>query len=255
MIITDLSVPQASMHDPSAKLIDAAHKLSRRLSSLTFTDGVTHVYDPLTYASVPNETYLKRFGNSKKKVVFIGMNPGPYGMTQTGVPFGEIAAVRDWMGINEPVGKPPVEHPKRPVMGFACPQSEVSGRRLWGLFATRFGSPEAFFADHFVSNYCPLVFMEASGKNRTPDKLKGSEVAPVYAACDDHLRSVITALEPEWLIGVGAFAESRALVAAASFHHLKVGRVLHPSPASPAANKDWAGNVTRTLEKLGVWQT
>jgi single-strand selective monofunctional uracil DNA glycosylase len=235
------------------QLIAAAHELSHRLSPLTFTGGVTHVYNPLTYAAAPHETYLRMFGNSRKKVVFVGMNPGPYGMTQTGVPFGEIASVRDWMGIKEIVGKPPVENPKRLVLGFDCPNSEVSGRRLWGLFATRFGSPEAFFADHFVANYCPLVFMEAGGKNRTPDKISGTEMAPVYAACDDHLRSVIRILEPEWLIGVGGFAEGRALIAAASFPELKVARVLHPSPASPAANKDWAGNVTRTLEKLGVW--
>jgi len=242
------------MSDPSAQLIAAAGKLRQRLSTLSFTDGVTHVYNPLTYAAAPHETYLKRFANSRKKVVFLGMNPGPFGMTQTGVPFGEIAAVRDWMGIEEPVGKPPAEHPKRPVVGFACTQSEVSGRRLWGLFATRFGAPETFFADHFVSNYCPLVFMEASGKNRTPDKINAAEMAPAYAACDEHLRDVIRALEPEWLIGVGAFAESRALAAADLFPGIKVARVLHPSPASPAANRDWAGNVTRTLEKLGVWQ-
>jgi len=242
------------MSKPGLRLIAAAEELNRRLTPLTFSDGVTHVYNPLTYARAPHEQYLKRFGNSRKRVVFIGMNPGPYGMTQTGVPFGEIASVKDWMGINEPVGKPPVEHPKRPVLGFACPQSEVSGRRLWGLFASRFGTPEAFFEDHFVANYCPLVFMEESGKNRTPDKIAPKEMAPAYAACDAHLVSVIAALEPEWVIGVGGFAESRALIAAASFPDIKVGRVLHPSPASPAANKDWAGNVTRTLEKLQVWE-
>jgi single-strand selective monofunctional uracil DNA glycosylase len=175
-------------------------------------------------------------------------------MTQTGVPFGEIAAVRDWMKIHEAVGKPSCENAKRPVVGFDCPQSEVSGRRLWGLFAGRYGAADNFFRDHFVANYCPLVFMEAGGKNRTPDKLTPQEMSPVYAACDRHLRSVLEALQPEWLIGVGAFAESRALLQQEHFPLLKIGRVLHPSPASPAANKDWSGNVTRTLLKLGVWE-
>jgi single-strand selective monofunctional uracil DNA glycosylase len=170
------------------------------------------------------------------------MNPGPFGMTQTGVPFGEIAAVRDWMGICEPVGKPEHEHPKRKVVGFDCPNSEVSGRRLWGLFAQRFGTAEAFFKDHFVANYCPLVFMEDSGRNRTPDKLPVEETA------------VITALEPEWVIGVGAFAEERANRAREAMKgDFKVGRVLHPSPASPAANRDWAGAATKQFVKLGVW--
>ena len=81
------------------------------------------------------------------------MNPGPFGMVQTGVPLGEIAAVRDWMGIEATVEKPATENPKRPIEGFACTRSEVSGRRLWGLFAERFGTAEAFFTDHFVANY------------------------------------------------------------------------------------------------------
>jgi single-strand selective monofunctional uracil DNA glycosylase len=241
------------MSSSSDALISASRELSQQLAKLSFDSGVTHVYDPLTYAAKPHEAYLQRYGRGPKRVLFLGMNPGPYGMTQTGVPFGEIAAVRDWMGINEPVGKPPLEHPKRPVVGFACANSEVSGRRLWGLFASRFGAPDQFFADHFVTNYCPLVFMEAGGKNRTPDKMSPQEMAPVYATCDAHLAKVIAALEPEWLIGIGGFAEARALLQQAAFPKLKVGRVLHPSPASPAANKDWSGNVTRALEKLGVW--
>ena len=232
----------------------AAHALRDRLQSLKFTLPVRYVYDPLSYASVPHELYLKRYGSSRKKVVFLGMNPGPFGMTQTGVPFGEIAAVRDWMKIHGPVGKPEKEHPKRPVVGFDCPQSEVSGRRLWGLFAQRYGTAQAFFKEHFVANYCPLVFMSESGANLTPDKISPAEMAPVYAACDLHLREVVQALQPEWLIGVGGFAEGRALVLKDAFPNMKIARVLHPSPASPAANKDWAGNVTRTLEKLGVWE-
>ena len=35
-----------------------------------------------------------------KRVVFLGMNPGPFGMAQVGVPFGEVAAVRDWLRID-----------------------------------------------------------------------------------------------------------------------------------------------------------
>lgn len=235
-------------------LIHAAHSLRSELSTLQFSEPVTHVYNPLEYAGVSHEAYLSRYGSGQKKVVFLGMNPGPFGMTQTGVPFGEIAAVRDWMGISEPVGKPPRENAKRPVVGFDCPQSEVSGRRLWGLFAQRYGAADNFFKEHFVANYCPLVFMEAGGKNRTPDKIAPQEMAPVYAACDRHLRQILEALQPDWLIGVGGFAESRALLQQEHFPKLKIGRVLHPSPASPAANKDWSGNVTRTLIKLGVWK-
>lgn len=241
------------MMNSAEALIEAARKLRDTLHPLKFAEPVTHVYNPLEYAWQPQEMYLRRFGTAGKKVVLLGMNPGPFGMAQTGVPFGEIAAVRDWMGISTPVGRPDNEHPKRQIVGFDCKQSEVSGRRLWGLFATRFGAANAFFKDHFVANYCPLVFMESSGKNFTPDKLPAREMELVNAACDLHLRRVIEALKPDWLIGVGGYAEARARVISDDFPKLKIGRILHPSPASPAANRDWAGEATRQLVKLGVW--
>jgi single-strand selective monofunctional uracil DNA glycosylase len=239
---------------PAVQLCTAAATLRDALRPLHFAEPTTHVYCPLEYAWAAHEAYLRRFGDSPKKVIFVGMNPGPWGMTQTGVPFGEISAVRDWMGISEPVTKPANEHPKRPVVGFACEQSEVSGRRLWGLFKDRFGSADAFFKDHFVANYCPLVFMEASSRNRTPDKLPVDETAALEVLCDAHLRAVIQALKPEWVIGVGAFAEERALRAQSILGStFKVGRILHPSPASPAANRDWSGTATQQLLQLGVW--
>lgn len=237
----------------SDSLILAAKDLRAALRPLRFAAPVTHVYCPLEYAWTAHEEYLRRFGATSKKVVLLGMNPGPYGMTQTGVPFGEIPAVRDWMGIRTAVDKPANEHPKRRVVGFDCPQSEVSGRRLWGLFATRFGKAEAFFENHFVANFCPLVFMEDSGRNRTPDKLPAEEMEPVNVACDLHLLRVVEALKPEWLIGVGGYAEQRALITKEQIPGLKVGRILHPSPASPAANRDWAGEATKQMVKLGLW--
>jgi single-strand selective monofunctional uracil DNA glycosylase len=235
-------------------LIDSSRQLAAALRELEFSSPVTHVYRPLDYARSPHETYLKRFGAGPKRVLLLGMNPGPFGMAQTGVPFGEVAAVRDWMGITGPVTKPAREHPKRPVEGFACQRSEVSGRRLWGLFAERFPHPEGFFADHFVHNFCPLVWMSETGANLTPDKLPSAEMAPVEAACLTHLTEVIEALQPAFLIGVGGFAEERLRRAAeACGSRAVLGKVLHPSPASPAANRGWAAVATRQLRELGVW--
>jgi single-strand selective monofunctional uracil DNA glycosylase len=171
---------------------------------------------------------------------------------QTGVPFGEIAAVREWMKIDANVSVPSRMHPKRPIQGFSCSRSEVSGRRLWGLFAQRFGPADAFFADHFVANYCPLAFLDAGGRNLTPDKFPAGDTAKLFAACDQHLREVVTALQPEWVIGVGDFAMKRAQ-AVIDAKRVRLGRILHPSPASPAANRDWAGAATRQLKELGVW--
>jgi len=180
------------------------------------------------------------------------MNPGPFGMVQTGVPFGEILAVRNWLEIEAPVRRPLRQHPRRRINGFACVRSEISGKRLWGLFAERFGHAEKFFASHIVMNYCPLAFLEDTGRNRTPDKLAPAEKARLTAACDRHLQTIVAVLEPEWVIGIGDFAAKRATQALLDTP-VKIGRILHPSPASPTANRDWAGAVVRQLEALQVW--
>ena len=233
-------------------LVVAALRLRAQTNRLKFRPPVTQVYNPLVYAWAPYEAYLGKFGGTRKRVIFLGMNPGSFGMVQTGVPFGEVAAVREWLKIECPVGKPAQEHPQRPIAGFACARSEVSGRRLWGLFAERFGTPERFFAEHIVMNYCPLAFLENSGRNRTPDKLPASEKAALFSACNRHLRAVVAALRPEWLVGVGDFATSRARILFPE-GSLRIGRILHPSPASPSANRNWSGLATRQLKQLGVW--
>ena len=236
--------------DRSTRLRAAARKLSREVAPLHFGAPVSHVYDPLDYAWPCHASYLARYGDSPKRVVFLGMNPGPFGMAQTGVPFGEVSAVRDFLGIEGHVGRPAHEHPKRPVEGFACPRSEVSGTRLWGAIAERFENPERFFAEHFVANYCPLLFVEAGGRNRTPDKLPASEREPLFRACDRHLRRLVSVLEPEWVVGIGAFAEQRARQALGD--ELKIGRILHPSPANPRAQRNWSGQVREELIAQGI---
>ena len=240
------------IHSVAAPMIRAARELGATVDRLRFSSPATHVYNPLNYAWLAHETYLRKYGAGRKSVLFLGMNPGPFGMVQCGVPFGEVNAVRDWMRIEAPVGKPRREHPKRPVEGFACARSEVSGRRLWGLAAERFGSAENFFTHHFVANYCPLAFFDKDGRNLTPDKLPGSQVASLFAACDRHLCRVVEILQPEWLIGVGDFAEKRARRVLADAP-VRIGKILHPSPASPAANKDWAKQATGQMKAFGIW--
>ncbi len=235
-------------------VLQAAAVLREATNRLAFAPPVAFVYNPLDYAWRGQEAFVRRYAGGRKRVLFLGMNPGPFGMAQTGVPFGEVAAVRDWLGITAPVARPAREHPKRMITGFDCARSEVSGRRLWGLFADRFGTPAKFFETHFVLNYCPLVFMEASGANRTPDKLPSAEKAALFRACDQHLCAVAAAFEAEWIIGVGQFAATRASEAFPRGGP-KIGRILHPSPASPAANRDWAGVVAKELRAHGVWQS
>ena len=221
-------------------------------AGLTFAPPVTHVYNPLVYARPAWDAYVAKFGQGRRDVLLVGMNPGPWGMTQVGVPFGEVTLARDFLGIHAPIGKPAGEHPKVPVTGFACPRSEVSGARLWGWVRDRFGTPDAFFAHAFVLNHCPLVFLEASGRNRTPDKLPKAERDPLFAACDRALAQSIALFQPRLVVGVGQFAESRLRLLAASQPGLRVGRAPHPSPASPSANRDWPGQMDAAWAALGL---
>jgi single-strand selective monofunctional uracil DNA glycosylase len=240
--------------DVSGELVRAAKQLADELRPLRFSLPVTHTYLTLDHAGEGYAGYLEKFVTGRKRALFIGMNPGPYGMVQTGVPFGEVAAVRDWMGLNPRIGVPENEHPKRRVQGMACPKSEVSGKRLWGLFAEKFPHAPDFFESHVVVNFCPLVWMRESGANLTPDKIKTAEMLPVDAACQKHLRHVLQVLEPEFLIGVGGYAEKQLLLAKDALGlPAKVGKILHPSPASPAANRGWAEAAERQLKELGVW--
>ncbi|MDH5491019.1 MAG: single-stranded DNA-binding protein [Myxococcales bacterium] len=233
------------------ELLRISRALSAAVDTLEFQPPVEFVYNPLAYARAPHEAYLRRFGASPKEAILLGMNPGPFGMVQTGIPFGDVEFVRRWMGIEARVGRPEREHPRRPIEGFASKRSEVSGSRLWGWAESRFGTAERFFERFFVINYCPLAFLEEGGRNRTPDKLPKAERAPLEAACDRALRASIELLEPAWVIGVGAFARKRAEQALGGLE-LRFGTILHPSPASPLANRGWAPQIEAQLEAMGI---
>ncbi len=234
-----------------SRLVPVADDLARAVAALSFGPPVAHVYNPLTYARAAHRAYLDLAGDGAGRVVLVGMNPGPWGMTQTGVPFGEVTYVRDWLGITSGVQPPVEQHPKRPILGFECRRREVSGRRVWGWAERRFGTPRAFFDRFLIWNYCPLAFLLEGGANLTPDRLPSREKTPLFAACDRALRRTVEALEARLVVGVGAFAEGRARRALGDLD-VPFGRMLHPSPASPAANRGWEEQAERDLRGLGV---
>jgi single-strand selective monofunctional uracil DNA glycosylase len=246
----------------SRELGEEASVLAKKGAAELRLKGIAYIYNPLDYALALHEQYIKKYGAGRKKALFLGMNPGPFGMAQTGVPFGDVSLVRDWMGISGEVGRPERMHPKRPIEGFACSRSEVSGRRFWGLMQERFGRAEVFFKDHWVDNYCPLVFMAESGANITPDKLPRDFKAELFVLCDKHLGRVINEVKPAYCIGIGAFTTGRfkAVLEDGEEENPRLSpapqicTVLHPSPASPAANRGWAGAATEQLIRQGVWQ-
>jgi len=233
------------------KLLSISDSLSNELRTLSFAPPVTHFYNPLEYARKPYEQYLKRYGSKPKEAVLLGMNPGPWGMAQTGIPFGEVKAVREWLRIEASVGTPAKMHPKRPIQGFSCPRSEVSGKRLWGWAEKTFGTPERFFSRFFVINYCPLIFIEASGKNRTPNNLHAAERKALFSACDQALRRTIQWIKPRYVVGVGRFAENQAHGALSGLS-VNIAGITHPSPANPKANRGWDAQIVNELQTWGI---
>lgn len=231
-------------------LVTAAERLHRRTSRLRFGAPVSHVYAPLGYAWPIARAYLERFGGAPKEIVFVGMNPGPFGMGQTGVPFGEVRMVRDWMGLSGKVTAPKSVHPKRPVQGLDCPRSEVSGARLWGAFSRRFEDPASFFRRAFVLNYCPLLFVGETGANVTPDKLRAAERDPLEQLCDQHLTEALAYLSPRIAVGVGQYVTKK--LEALAIPGLEVATIPHPSPANPAANRGWDALARKALTAAGI---
>jgi single-strand selective monofunctional uracil DNA glycosylase len=225
--------------------------LVAELETIRFAGSAEFVYNPLIYAAEPHDAYFRRYGRAPREILLVGMNPGPWGMAQTGVPFGEVAAVRDWLKIDGRVGEPADLHPKKPVTGFSCHRSEVSGRRVWAWARHAFVTPERFFRRFLIFNYCPLLFLDAAGRNLTPNKLKAAVRRPMQAACDRALKRAVDLLEPAYVVGIGRYAESQ-IVRTLEGLPLRIGCITHPSPANPRANSGWERAITRELAAIGI---
>ena len=171
-------------------------------------------------------------------------------MAQTGVPLARlILPVIGW-AWNLVLGSPRLSIPSAwfRVLNVRAVRSCVLD---YGGGQERFGSADSFFETFMVVNYCPLVFMEASGKNRTPDKLPAAEIQPVNEACDWALLEMAKYYKPERVIGVGAYAEKKAATVLSELN-ISIGRILHPSPASPIANRGWAPAAEKQLSQMGI---
>ncbi|MDT4762400.1 uracil-DNA glycosylase family protein [Sphaerochaeta sp. PS] len=243
------------MNDIGRAIVERTIEFRAQVESLRFsTDSI--VYNPLIYAWPLHEQYILKYVNKQVETLFLGMNPGPFGMAQTGVPFGEIEAVKHFLQLDGKVGRPPFEHPARPVLGMDIPRSEISGKRLWSLFEEHYGGAESCFSSLTVVNYCPLVFMDRgpTGRNITPDKLPKIERMALETICDRYLVDVVALLKPRNLIGVGKYAQKKLEKLFAKEDGFLIDSILHPSPGNPQANKGWNEKVTDKLVALGVWQ-
>ena len=241
------------MSSETDALIAARDLLCNRCDRLSpdLPSPVAHALNPLAYARAPNGEYIRRYCGLGSHTILLGMNPGPWGMGQTGVPFGDVTQVRELLGIHAlPVDQPPNQHPNRPIHGLDCPRGEVSGTRLWGALAGIFGSADEIHQQLFIVNHCPLLLYNADGQNITPDKLRGPVADELMAACDEHLLSIADALQTSRVIGIGRYAEKRATVLFQGTD-IAVDSIPHPSPANPLANRkkgsEWRAIVRQKL--------
>ena len=238
-----------------SNLSQAAKDLSKSCNIVAsqLQEPVSVVYNPLDYAWDVHNNYLSKYGGLGAKTIILGMNPGPWGMGQTGVPFGDVTKTTSYLGLKGDVTQPKILHPKRPVIGLSCERGEVSGTRLWGIIEEIFGSAEKAHEKFFVINHCPLLMFDEKGTNITPDKLRGVSGKELLFHCDEHLRKVTSILGAERVIGVGAYAEKQAKKALAGYE-IEIGRIPHPSPANPMANRnkgaDWREAVSNILSNL-----
>ena len=238
-------------------LIEAARTLSAACDSLIAPLSkqtiAKHITNPLDYARDCHEEYLNRYGNLGAKTLMLGMNPGPWGMAQCGVPFGATAMVRELLKIDHPVQQPQNAHPKRPIIGLSLARQEASGTRLWNLLNQHYGTAEEIHEQVFIVNHCPLLLLDENARNITPDKISGKAVTKLMDVCDQHLRDVVEALGITRIIGVGKYAEKRAKIAIGEDKGVLITSCWHPSPASPLANrndgKDWRNNVKTILDE------
>ena len=241
---------------PVGDLIEAAASLRDDVEEIALeiiAEGSAEcIYNPLRYAWDVHEEYLRRSGGHGAKAILMGMNPGPHGMGQMGIPFAATTVVRELIGIQGiEVNQPVNPHPNRPVNGLSHPKEEVSGTRLWNALSERYGSAGCIFEKVFVLNHCPLmIFSGPRATNITPDNIAGPSVKRLIERCDEHLREVVRILGIESVVGVGKYAERRARESLASMG-VSVTSCWHPSPASPLANRnggaDWRENISSVL--------
>ena len=235
--------------DAAARLRDDTDRIGERLVAEGTVDCI---YNPLIYAWNIHKEFIELGGEKGATTLLLGMNPGPHGMGQMGIPFSATSIVRDLLKIRGlEVQQPKNLHPKRPVKGLDWHKEEVSGTRLWSLLEKQYGDIENIFSNVFIVNHCPLMlFRGERAINITPDKISGKNTRELIERCDKHLREVVEIMGIKKIIGVGKYAEKRAIEALKGIE-IEITSCWHPSPASPLANRnkgaDWRKNIRSVL--------
>lgn len=244
----------------NSSVLKITTRLRDRASKICFEHKVGWYYNPLDYAWPVHRAYKESLCNPSGRALLVGMNPGPWGMGQTGVPFGDPQIVGDWMGLGKDfvIKKPASERDSRPVNGFDSERREGSGQRLYGFLKECFGNLKNFFEANFVISYCPLLMFTPEAKNLTPPNLLKKEKKKIYSICDPYLKDMINIYSPEVLVGIGKFATERLREVSPSDGD-DIFRIPHPSPANPEATRNggsyWRSRVKKVLTEANLIPT
>jgi single-strand selective monofunctional uracil DNA glycosylase len=236
-------------------IVDRTKEFAFECARIEYPENV-YVYHPLIYAWDFHRKYLERYVKEDTKALFLGMNPGPFGMAQTGIPFGEVDVVEEYLHIDEQLHNLPITHPKRPIDGLNCARSEVSGRRLWALIKERYPLAHMFPPYLAIMNYCPVVFVDKgpTGKNIIPEKIEKEVRMALENVCDSYLDDIISIILPHSVIGIGQYAKKKLEQSISRLEKdIYVTSILHPSPANPKANRGWAVEVEKVLIEENIW--
>ncbi len=218
--------------DKASLILELSESLSSELEKVDW-EFAGIVCNPLVYAWENYAEYVRMSVSNSSIILFLGMNPGPYGMMQTGVPFGDINAVKNYLKISGTVLEPECNPPHKRVEGMKISRGEISGQKFWKMAST-YGSPEEFFAVASVFSFCPLAFIDGR-RNITPDELPVSDRKTIDRICGSSLSALLDILSPSRCIALGHYAEKRLLSSGVDAPVY----FPHPSPRNPKSMEFW----------------
>ncbi|XP_073819638.1 uncharacterized protein isoform X2 [Musca autumnalis] len=165
------------------------------------------IYNPLDYdAAKIHKDYLKRYLKGPKRVLFVTMNPASHGELQTGIPFGHMPTIREYMKLKSTIIDSPVPHPSEDEEQ----ERENNSIYFWQMIREIFYSQNfflsKFFQQRFVHSFCPLAFIDGEKQFVTlenlPDKTYRKEVTK---ACVHILEKQLKLLQPDMVIVMGGY--------------------------------------------------
>jgi len=129
------------------------------------------VWNPALYALDIYQEYLTKFPPEPGAILALGLNPGPYGMAQTGIPFTDCRTASGALGMEMTIpGKAPDDLISRlkKANGKWRGTYERSSLGMYRFLILAWGDIKTAYRNWFVGNPCPLLFLDPERWNVTP---------------------------------------------------------------------------------------